>query len=66
MPMYEFSCKKCGETFEELMSLAEMESAKPECPECGSKKTERQMSAFATAGDGGAVLGGSCGGGGFT
>ena len=51
MPMYEFTCRKCGATFEELMSLAEMEASKPECPECGSKRTERRMSAFATGGD---------------
>jgi putative FmdB family regulatory protein len=36
MPMYEYECKKCEHTFEELQRMTD----KPlkECPECGAKK----------------------------
>jgi len=43
MPIYEFICKECQEEFEELvMSPGD---PKPKCPECGSKKVEKLMSA---------------------
>ena len=41
MPMYEFRCNKCSKNFEELASADE----KVACPHCGSKDTERLMSA---------------------
>ncbi|MBC7784328.1 MAG: zinc ribbon domain-containing protein [Burkholderiales bacterium] len=52
MPMYEYTCRKCGHGFEKLvktMSGADRVS----CPECQSKKTERQFSVFAVGADGG-------------
>ncbi len=68
--MYEFSCKKCGHQFEDLVSLAEVEAGKVKCPACGSKKIERGFSTFATSGGGGSSSGGfstgGCGSGGFT
>jgi len=42
MPIYEYKCKKCDHFFEELVSLNQ-ESPVP-CPECGAKKTEKQLS----------------------
>ena len=37
MPLYEFSCAKCGEQFEELVMSSKPEAiAKVVCPECGS------------------------------
>jgi putative FmdB family regulatory protein len=66
MPLYEFSCRKCGHRFEELMAMSEVADSRPECPACGSRSTERSLSAFAT---GGASSGGAaapCGRGGFT
>ncbi len=75
MPLYEFTCKKCGHGFEELMTLSEVAAGKTKCPACSSKRVERGLSSFATSGDGlgsggfsGGGGGGSCGSGsgGFT
>lgn len=70
MPLYEFSCRKCGHGFEELMSMGEVRDASPACPACGSRATERGLSAFATgrASAGGGSGGGTapCGRSGFT
>ncbi len=70
MPLYEFTCKKCGHNFEELLTLNEVESGNMKCPACGSKRIERGFSSFATGGagsaGGGGFSGGGCGGGGFT
>ncbi len=68
MPMFEFVCRECGAPFEELCSRAEADSGRVECPRCGAKKAEKQMSSFATSGDGsgGGLAGGGCGAGGFT
>ncbi len=72
MPLFEFTCKKCGHQFEELLTVSEMESGKLKCPACQSKRVERGFSSFATGGDagsgglGGGFGGGGCGSGGFT
>ena len=72
MPLYEFTCKKCGHHFEELMTLSEVESGKTKCPACSSKRIERGFSSFATGGGdslgSSGFSGGGCGsgGGGFT
>jgi putative FmdB family regulatory protein len=68
MPMFEFTCKKCGNRFEDLMTLAELEKETPACPKCESKKVERGFSAFATGSGTGSSgsAGGGCGPGGFT
>jgi putative FmdB family regulatory protein len=67
MPIYEFVCMECESHFEELMRLAE---ADPSCPDCGSARTNRQLSVFAAhgtaeqpsfGGSGGGCCGGSCG-----
>lgn len=41
MPIYDFHCPECQHTFEEITSPHE---AAP-CPQCGSTKTERHVSA---------------------
>ena len=66
MPLYEFTCKKCGHQFEELVSLAEMENGEVFCPACRSKRVEKGFSTFAASTDtsGGSFSGGGCGGGG--
>ncbi len=72
MPLYEFTCKKCGHVFEELMTVTEMTDSKTTCPVCKSKRVVKGFSAFATSGEGGSgVFGGGgssggCGSGGFT
>ena len=48
MPIYEFECKKCNQTFEKLLKRMD-EKAKEPCPACGSKQTTRKLSVFAAA-----------------
>jgi putative FmdB family regulatory protein len=68
MPIFEFICRKCSHPFEEIMTFAQLEAGEARCPECGSKRVERSMSAFATGGGsgGGGCSTGGCGSGGFT
>jgi len=63
MPIYEYSCSKCGHRFEELV-FSSTDPSTIRCPECGAKKPERLMSAFAMSGGG--KGGGDCGPGGST
>ena len=46
VPIYEYGCQACGHAFEQLVRSMD-ESHKAPCPECGSRKVERQMSVFA-------------------
>jgi len=46
MPLYEYECERCGETFEELVSLADRDNGQ-QCPKCHSKKAHRMVSLFA-------------------
>ena len=45
MPIYEFQCKKCGNTFEYLMFPSDSEDIAV-CPTCGENDTCRLMSSF--------------------
>ncbi|UCD93889.1 MAG: zinc ribbon domain-containing protein [Candidatus Zixiibacteriota bacterium] len=45
MPLYEFNCQECNEKFEELVSSSE---AAIKCPKCGSDKTLKLFSTFAS------------------
>ena len=49
MPLYEYTCGKCSSDFELLIRSDE----KPVCPECGSRRLERHMSAAAAHSAGG-------------
>lgn len=60
MPMYEYRCQSCGETYEQLRRMAEADSDLI-CPHCGSVQVERQVSACAIGG-----CGGGSGGAGFS
>ena len=63
MPLYEFTCEKCGATFEELVG-AGLEDFGVTCPECGSEEIQKLVSRFASAGASaskGGDGGGSCG-----
>ena len=42
MPLFEYICQSCGEISELLVTG----SRKPACPNCGSKKLEKQLSSF--------------------
>jgi len=71
MPIYEYKCRECGREYEELVSSADQ---LPPCPQCGSVKVDKLMSACAIQGEGGGdamsgfggmpPMGGGCGGGG--
>jgi putative FmdB family regulatory protein len=62
MPIYEYSCKNCGEVFEEFQSIG-ASNEKVNCPKCGTPRPERILSAFSSSGVSsmGAVSGGGCG-----
>lgn len=47
MPIYEFECERCGACFEELVAASAGVVA---CPECGSGRTRRLMSAVSPSG----------------
>lgn len=51
MPIYEYSCDKCGKDFEELVFGDET----PACPHCGASETHKMMSrcAYHTGGNSG-------------
>ncbi|MFH1843275.1 MAG: zinc ribbon domain-containing protein [bacterium] len=53
MPIYEFNCRQCGSSFEEILSFAELETETLRCPQCGSESVERGFSTFNTGSSGG-------------
>ncbi len=68
MPIYEYVCGKCHAKFDHLARSMNA-PASVECPECGSKKTEKAFSVFAVGAEsqspsaGGACdMNGGCGG----
>jgi putative FmdB family regulatory protein len=36
MPTYAYRCEQCRGTFERIETISEHETAKPQCPNCGS------------------------------
>lgn len=48
MPIYEFVCEGCGNTFEQLTLRRDEEEAV--CPKCGGKECHRVMSGFSCMG----------------
>ena len=47
MPIYEYECGRCGATGSQIVMGSER-AALPACAQCGSRKTRRVMSTFAT------------------
>lgn len=45
MPVYDYVCKDCHKTFEEILTLTEHEQAVT-CPHCGSKNVEQEATEF--------------------
>lgn len=46
MPIYEYACKKCGESFEILV----FGNKAVKCPKCGAEEVIKKFSTFATKG----------------
>ncbi|MEE9566567.1 MAG: zinc ribbon domain-containing protein, partial [Desulfobacteria bacterium] len=46
MPLYEFSCPKCGHEFEQIVFASDKKPI--ECPKCGASKPERLLSVFSS------------------
>lgn len=64
MPLYEYSCRECGDRFEVLQSMNQG-AAGLVCPSCGHPEVAKQFSTFAAATSGGKSAGAApaCGGG---
>jgi len=45
MPIYEYKCQDCGTKFEKLVRGSE--GSELECPSCGQKHLEQELSTFA-------------------
>jgi putative FmdB family regulatory protein len=61
MPIYEYNCRHCHKSFEELV-LSTREAIA--CPKCASSEVERRLSVFSSPGsrkDEGGMSGGGCG-----
>jgi putative FmdB family regulatory protein len=66
MPLYEYRCRACGDTFETIRGLNDKDED-VECPQCGAKKAEKLMSACCTVkGESSPANAGTCGTGKFT
>lgn len=48
MPIFEFRCEKCNKRFERIVFG---QDTVIECPECGSRDVEKEISAFAVRGE---------------
>ncbi len=42
MPIYEYHCQKCGESFEKLVFKGDSEEI--DCPECGGAEVKKLLS----------------------
>jgi len=62
VPIYEYLCAGCSETFEELVPAGGDSTVS--CPDCGGTTATRLLSSFATSRPQGAAVGGGgcCGG----
>jgi len=49
MPLYEYRCHNCGETFEKLVRSSS-NNAGIKCPQCASEDVNKAFSTFATSG----------------
>ncbi len=46
MPVYEFKCEKCGETFSLAIGIKEREKTEVKCPKCNSRDVKPVYSTF--------------------
>jgi putative FmdB family regulatory protein len=54
MPLYDYRCDECGHVHEAFSSIAGRDRSDVECPLCGTRGCQREVSA-------GAVMGGESG-----
>jgi len=47
MPIYEYTCRKCGRGFEHLART--LSEPAPKCPACGAARPQKQFSSFSAA-----------------
>lgn len=47
MPIYEYRCQQCEETFDKIRSFSDAD-APVQCPHCQQEGAERMISAFAS------------------
>jgi putative FmdB family regulatory protein len=61
MPIFEFSCCRCGHEFEKLVAAS---AGTPACPKCSCKKVAKKFSVFGSKSGGKftASSGGGCSG----
>jgi putative FmdB family regulatory protein len=48
MPLYEYACQTCSDSFEKLISASRADEQQV-CPKCGGHETSRQLSSFAVS-----------------
>jgi len=46
MPVYDYVCKDCQNSFELVLTLGEHDKGEIACPKCGSKNVEQDAVAF--------------------
>jgi putative FmdB family regulatory protein len=46
MPLYEYSCRKCGKKFSEVLTIKEHEKKKIQCPKCQSSEVQKIIEPF--------------------
>jgi putative FmdB family regulatory protein len=46
MPVYDYICKECQNSFELVLTLGEHDKNNIKCPKCGSKNVEQDAAAF--------------------
>jgi putative FmdB family regulatory protein len=49
MPMYQYACTTCGQSFEKKLSMAQADEPQA-CPDCGSADTRKRPAAIALGG----------------
>ena len=46
MPLYEYLCKKCGQSFAFTMTVSEHEKKRGQCPHCNGTEIVPQFQSF--------------------
>ncbi len=46
MPVYDYICKECQESFELVLTLSQHDKDRIRCPKCGSKNVAQDAAAF--------------------